>query len=389
MLSKNPFSPTFPVNPEYFVNRVEVIDSFRTAVGRSVKTRLPTPDNIAILGEWGLGKSSLLRKFETLCAEDFEDRKIFSALVELIPASCTSFNQLAAKIIDDVDRNITAKTALPLKARNKIKEWRINSINAFGLHAERKEKTEQHPATALRNSLVELWRIVEGMGGDTMLLMLDDLHYLSEKYPDGLYDLRGIFQGLPRDGCNFIVIVTGKKELFAEIRELAEPLSRFFNIKHSLSPFGLEETKAAITKPIKLAGLNIIIEDNVLKKIHELTRGHPFFIHFIMRELVTIKERGKITESDFDGAYETIQKTMEREKFDIDFSIASPKEKQVLLEAAKLDDLFSPSDIKTKGARLQLSFLLKKNLLMKHERGEYSLYHPLFREYLLRRKKLA
>jgi Cdc6-like AAA superfamily ATPase len=381
MKPKNPFSPSFPVDPEYFVNRTKIIDSFKIAVDRSLKTTHPTPDNMAILGEWGVGKSSVLKKFEWLCAKEFKDRKIFSALVELVPVACTDFDNLAKKIIDDIDRNIIAKSTIPLKARNKIKEWRIKSVNAFGIGAERKNKVE-NPATVLKNSLLDLWEIIEKEGGDTMMIMLDDLHYLSENYSEGLYDLRGIFQNLPKHGCNFIVVVSGKKELFADIRELAEPLSRFFNIKHTLDVFGSKETKDAILKPIDKTGLDLKINHDVIERIHELTRGHPFFIHFIMRELVSMKGSGRITMKYFNEAYKELQKMIEKEKFEIDFLIASPKEKEILSEAAKLNEVFSPSEIKLEYIRKQLGLLVEKNLLKKHERGEYSLYHPLFKEYL-------
>lgn len=90
----NPFSPSFPVNPKYFVNRKEAIKSFETAIQRSFKGEIPTPDNIAILGRWGVGKSSLLRKFESIAMAS-TDKKIFSTTVELVPATCKDFESLA------------------------------------------------------------------------------------------------------------------------------------------------------------------------------------------------------------------------------------------------------------------------------------------------------
>ena len=84
----------------------------------------------------------------------------------------------------------------------------------------------------------------------------------------------------------------------------------------------------------------------------------------------------------FEGVYPSIEKIMEREKFQMDFSIASDKERKILPEMANLSERFAPSDIKIKNARSHLRFLLKKNLITKHGRGEYSLYHPLFKEYL-------
>jgi len=381
-MTENPFSPTFPVNPRYFVNRTEVIESFKKAFERSRKSELPTPDNIAILGDWGIGKTSILRKFEAILLEEFEQRKASSAIVELIPTSCNSFESFSSKVIDDIDRNLTARVSLMEEIKNEVRNWRIKSIGR-GFKLERRTRERSLP-TKLKESLVDLWNILEKSGVDTALLMLDDLHYLSERYPDGLYDLRGIFQGLPKQGCNFILCITGKGELFSDIREIAEPLSRFFNIKHSLEPFSLEETKKAIICPIELSGLSLSIEDDVISRIYKLTAGHPFFIHFIMRELVSLKQEGKITVDSFEELYNEVERVMEREKFKLDFSIASDKEGKILLAMAELGERFSPSDIRIKNARSHLRFLLKKDLIVKHDRGEYSLYHPLFREYLKR-----
>lgn len=377
---ENPFSPSFPVNPRYFINREEVVDSFKKAFDRSTKTEFPTPDNIAILGDWGIGKTSVLRKFESIAMEEFKEREVFSAIVELIPTACNSFGSFTAKVVDDIDRNLNVQASVLAKIRGEIRNWRIKSVGIGGVELERaKEKSD---AAAFTDTLVDLWEILEKSGIDTALLMLDDLHYLSERYPDGLYDLRGIFQGLPRHGCNFVLCTTGKRELFSEIRELAEPLGRFFNIKHTLKPFDLEETARAIRKPIGLSGLNLTLEDDVISRIHELTAGHPFFIHFIMRELLTLREEGTIDLSYFDENYPSVEKIMEREKFEVDFSIASEKERRILLEMARLPERFVPSDIKIKNARTQLRFLLKKNLIIKHDRGEYFIYHPLFKEFL-------
>ncbi len=379
MEKENPFSPAYPANPKYFVDRTEVLNSFEKAFGRSIKTERPTPDNIAILGDWGIGKSSVLRKFEAMALEN-KERRVFSATVRLIPSFCTSFDSFTANVINDIERNFTVHAPLLAKVREEVKNWRIK-INLPGIGMERIPRRISG-ANIFGDALLNLWKVLEKSGVDTVLLMIDDIHYLAEKYPDGLYDLRGIFQGLPEHGCNFMLCVTGKREVFTNIRELAEPLTRFFNLKHTLDVFNLEETRDAILKPIRIAGLNLTVDDDVIKRIYHLTAGHPFFIHFIMREAASLRPEGNITIEWFKRYYTEIQRIMAREKFDADFSIASDKEKKILLFASALPDNFPPSDINIKGVRLQLKFLLKKNLVIKHERGEYSLYHPLFREYL-------
>lgn len=383
MNRENPFSPTFPVNPKYFVNRTDVIDSLKRAFGRSIKSEFPTPDNVAILGDWGVGKTSMLRKFEEIALREFKSRKVVSAIVELIPTSCNSFFLFMKKVVDDIERSFAVKAPIMVKLRERIREWRVKSIGVgTALELERKIR-ERSEVTVFEDALIHFWKAVESLGIDTVILMLDDLHYLAEGYPQGLYDLRGIFQGLPRHGCNFMLCMSGSRDLFAEVRELAEPFARFFNVKHTLDNFSPEETRNAILTPIERAGLNITVEERVVQKIYDLTVGHPFFIHFLMRELVTIREKGKISIGFFDNHYPIVERIMAREKFAGDFSIASDKEKEILLAVAAIkSDTFTPSQLKIKNVRPRFNGMVRKNLIVKVGRGEYGLYHPLFKEYL-------
>lgn len=299
--------------------------------------------------------------------------------------TCKSFSEFTRNVIEDVDTKFVATANIVSKIRRELKAWKLRSIGWRTTVLEKKVIPESS-TFVLKSSLTELWKILEKAGIEIALLMLDDLHYLAEKYPDGLYDLRGIFQALPNQGCNYILCVAGKRELFTEIRELAEPLSRFFNIKHTLIPFNLMETEIAIKKPIEKAKVNLKLDNEVISQIFKLTSGHPYFIHFIMRELVSEKS-GRINISDFEESYKKIEKLIGRDKFDVDFSIASEREREILLAAAKLDlTTFTPSDIKIKDARTKMSSLRKKNLIIKRNRGEYAIYHPLFKEYLRKRK---
>jgi hypothetical protein len=389
---KNPFSPAFPVHPKFFLNRVEVLNSFRKAIQRSGKTQTPTPDNLAILGDWGIGKTSVLRKFESILLDEFQNKHKFSATIELTPNSCRKNSSFIAKIIDDISRNFAvSEVNLFKEIRNEIREWKAKS-NGNEIALENKIK-KSSPSAYLRDTLVSLWDTLEKSAEiDTAVLMLDDLHYLTERNPESLYDLGWIFQSLPKYGCNFVLCSTGQRDLFSEVNSSNEHISRFFNLTHTLTSFKLKETKNAILRPLKLSDLDLRIEEEVLERIHDVSAGHPFFIHFIMRELLSFLPpfslTKKISLDNFEKTYPKIKKILENEKFERDFFLASDKERKILMETAYLPRNFSPSEIQIKNSRTQLRFLLRKNLIIKHDRGEYSLYHPLFREYLrgLRRR---
>src|SRR5947208_7907939 len=59
--------PNFPANPNEFIGRKGHLDAFTEALRHSALTgRMPS---FAVLGDWGIGKSSLLLKLAATCSE--------------------------------------------------------------------------------------------------------------------------------------------------------------------------------------------------------------------------------------------------------------------------------------------------------------------------------
>ena len=59
----DPYIPEQVVDPDDFIGRSEEIEKFETFLDFSIKGK---PRNIAIIGDWGIGKTALLRKFEDI-----------------------------------------------------------------------------------------------------------------------------------------------------------------------------------------------------------------------------------------------------------------------------------------------------------------------------------
>ena len=383
-MTKNPFSPRHPIDSAYFVNREEILESFSRAIKRSANSVPRKPDNIAVLGGWGIGKTSVLKKFESLAVDEFTDLKAFTAFIELNPSACQNIESFITRTRDDIQRSFLSELPLIAKIKRELSDWRVNTLE-LGIGLERKEKmTESHATSLFEEALRDLWNnILEPKGIEVAMLMFDDLHYLARNYPNGLYDIRSIFQKLAMDGCNYMLFVTGPETLFGEIREFAEPFTRFFE-RFKLNLFDLEETRKAIQNPLQLSGSGVNADDAVIERIHDLTQGHPYFIHFIMCDLVDYREKGRITGNFFNEHWKKIATHIEREKFEDDLFSASETERKALHQIAELpSDVVSPSEIRIKGKAEILKRLSEdKGLLIKSGRGEYKLYHPLFKEYL-------
>jgi len=383
-MTKNPFSPRHPIDSAYFVNREEILESFSRAIKRSANSVPRKPDNIAVLGGWGIGKTSVLKKFESLAVDEFTDLKAFTAFIELNPSACQNIESFITRTRDDIQRSFLSELPLIAKIKRELSDWRVNTLE-LGIGLERKEKmTESHATSLFEEALRDLWNnILEPKGIEVAMLMFDDLHYLARNYPNGLYDIRSIFQKLAMDGCNYMLFVTGPETLFGEIREFAEPFTRFFE-RFKLNLFDLEETRKAIQNPLQLSGSGVNTDDAVIERIHDLTQGHPYFIHFIMCDLVDYREKGRITGNFFNEHWKKIATHIEREKFEDDLFSASETERKALHQIAELpSDVVAPSEIRIKGKAEILKRLSEdKGLLIKSGRGEYKLYHPLFKEYL-------
>jgi len=97
-------------------------------------------------------------------------------------------------------------------------------------------------------------------------------------------------------------------------REFAEPFTRFFD-RFYLEPFGLEETRNFIIRPLSLSKAGVTIEEEVIEEIYKLTGGHPYFLSFIMKSLVDLAEKGNISCKIFNKIYPAISEYLSREKF--------------------------------------------------------------------------
>jgi hypothetical protein len=385
----NPFSTKFPVNPKYFANRTFELASFRRAFENSLNISPPRPENLAIVGNWGVGKTSILTKFMNIVNIEYAD-KIKTLCVKVsLPSIIKDMREFVADCIDKIYDSIIAEEKLSTKIKEEIFSWRVKSLSLGPLSIEKdKQEFKVSAGTQLRKSLIDLWRDYL-KGFDIVLLMLDDIHYLVRTIPQALHDLRTVFQELPEYGCNYLLLVTGPKAIFSEIRDLAEPLVRFFD-QYEIDNFSYEETKEAIFLPLKVENIQLEIESNVIDKIYSLTKGHPYFISFIMHDLIESANK-KITSKSFEAQITDILSHLNIIKFEKDYEIASDTEKTILKQIAyTTQEVVEVGKLEIKGIKKSsigrfINRLVEKDLLIKVERGKYSLYHPLFREFLLKK----
>jgi hypothetical protein len=95
----------------------------------------------------------------------------------------------------------------------------------------------------------------------------------------------------------------------------------------------------------------------------------------------------EIQADKLEPAWPTIFDQLGREKFSLEVSPLSAKERELIHQFARLgDNEPAPHHITATFQREYFARLAKKGLLIRTRRGRYKLYHPLFREFLRQAK---
>lgn len=372
----NPFTPGRTVDPQFFAGRKEEMERFRTFLK---STREGNPMHLAILGERGIGKSSLLRMCESLGKAD----RCIVARVDL-DASVGSLDALVEMLLRHISQEGEAYSKL-FKVSAKVKRffsvYRM-SASALGVSVgiERKEPASLH----VRGELTKIWQAVKG-SVPAIIVMLDEAEHL-DRIDGSLPFLRNIFSRLSEDQASFMLILSGKLNLFRRIKELHSPLARFFN-PISLSEFSPEESLEAIEKPLRVAGYRITPE--VKELIAKTSEGHPYIIQVFGFYLCEKAPERVIDRRVYDAALPVIMTGLTKQLFEDAYTTASPQEQRVLQAMAREGQATLDFSVIVKGSRLpanKVAYLLnrlhEKDCIRKVARGQYRLFHSLFKEYL-------
>ena len=378
----NPFSFQYPAAPEYFADRTEQMSYFSKAIMNSARIRPPAPSNFMVLGDWGMGKTSLLYKMKEYVLGGMTDLSTFCFHFSLDPLSCKNWDVFCLNFLTQLRKSYEASSGLKEKLVKEISKWKIS----FSLSPVSIEKKTQDQKPSLLDNLEDLWnKHLVPSGVDICLLFLDDIHYfLQADQSDAYYTIRNTFQELARRQCNFSLIVSGPEMLHKAVVDLAEPFLRFFHPLY-LEPFSLDGTREAIAKRIVAKKLDLKFSEEVITDIHKKSEGHPYFIMFIAYELTDLLSPERTVElTDFVESWPQIVSRLENTVFVNRLGEVPEKEREVLLKIALIEDKqVSPSMVKgVKGTTQLFARLETRGLLFKKERGLYELFHPLFKEYL-------
>ena len=375
-MSYNPFNPQQPARPDLFVGREPEILEFEKFL---IQTEHGSPMNLAVTGNRGMGKTSLLKKFESL------GREKNSLVLNLsnYEGNISRIEDLEEYVFSNLKNEFISRHAFSMEKVKGIMDSLSVKVEYGGASLSIEKK--QIVAGLLSRKMLRVWEAIKDHH-NSVVILIDEAESL-EKIK-ALAFLREVFQRIQND-ANYMVILAGKLNFPERMSESFSPLNRFFQCL-KLKPFNKKEVKAHVEK--KLSSVKLSIDDEVMDDIFTKSEGHPYVLT-LMCYLIVDSLNGnefRINKSVLKRAEKKINSRLGQDFFSPMHHPLTPKAKKILETICRnvkgveftFADVVKWTEMKRNQVSPYIQELHRKGILNKPERARYELFHGLFLEYM-------
>ena len=373
-MKHNPFRKRTGILPSYFTGRENELNELKKIYN---STKIGVPGHLILYGPKGIGKTSLLLKFQEEIT-DLDD--VYSVRIPLMEGN---FEDIYSLIIEKCSDTLNINIG---HFWDKISSLGINVPFIGGLSVSR-EIPQTSPAVAFEKILNLIYSELDS-DNPVLILLFDDLQRImgNDETMKILSILQNALVELNLKGKNIMFVATGSEDIFYKIQDKLDSAVRIF--EHCLiGPLSYDELCEAINVPIKEQG--IVFDEDVLKGIYELSNGIPYYMQILAFSCFEeINKDNKVTLAEFKKASIHSLNILAQREFKVLFSKSTTEERKILcLMAESEETVLSYSYIK-ENANLNsepsslLKSLINKNMIIKPTRGKYKLKNNLFKLYL-------
>lgn len=371
MITSNPFTPQSGWEPKIFGGRNQELGIFKSNLDDAVNAM---PGHLVILGEWGTGKTSLLKQFRRVSRENG------------FPAAFCGISKFTEKnkALDAI--HLIAEEMV--MGFSKAEGFQKNMLDLFS-----KRKSLSNAQVQFTKFLLELWKAL-----DTKLavVLLDDAQNFME-VSNTIDILRAVLSNEDViKNTRFMFILSSTPSGWASFIDKHDPVGRFF--RKRLFVENLKEKEVMATIDMTLEGTGVIFEEKIRKNIFEYTLGHPYEVQLLASHLYDSQIGGRVGPGAWDGALNSTLKELGRDYFDFLLSKASDREKYLLKILAEEKRSLTIKDFTTMmivGRRAKkfpianiknfLYRLEEKGLVKRADEGGFFMQDMMFSEFISRR----
>ena len=262
------------------------------------------------------------------------------------------------------------------------------------------DRTAGLPLDKLKAVIESAWAALSKTGAHGIVFAYDEAqnltdHAAKERFPLSL--LLDTFQSIQRKGLPVLLVLAGLPTLFPKLVQARTFSERMFRSVF-LGRLSREESREAILKPIEDTD-SVRLSDESVDTVIDLSRGYPYFIQFICREVYDAfirrldkGERASVPVAD-------IERKLDTDFFAGRWAKTTDRQRDLLSVIAQLesrDEEFTVQQIVEKARELSirgfssshtnqmLSALGSQGLVFKNRHGKYLFAVPLLAGYIRR-----
>jgi FixJ family two-component response regulator len=285
--SGNPFRPMAGLDPLVFGGRSQEIEFFEECLSSALKKSMC--QHFVVLGNWGIGKSTLLREYKRICT----DRDCVAAIVPLQPVSETRPQiEIMRSIADSLLRDIPFPTNRLHRVLNYFDSLGI-SVLGTGVQVKRSAFSNVTPQGFLHDTLSRLWEDLQDRV-KLIAIFLDDVDLLVS-VPDVLITIKQTLSMSPLREAKLLVGLACNSLKWEQLisKSHSRPLAKYFLSRVELR--NLDEQECIVTLSQSLKDTGVRFDEAVCKNIFEETGGHPFEMQVLCYHLFRNQLSGCVT----------------------------------------------------------------------------------------------
>lgn len=373
-MKNNPFRKRTGILPSYFTGRENELNELKKIYN---STKMGVPGHLILYGPKGIGKTSLLLKFQEKIT-NLDD--VYSVRIPLIEGNFEDiYSLIIEKCSDTLDINIG-------HFWEKISSLGINIPFIGGVSVSR-EIPKTSPAVAFEKILNVIYDELDS-DNPVLILLFDDLQRImgNDETMKILSILQNALVELNLKGKNIMFVATGSEDIFNKIQDKLDSAVRIFE-SYLIGPLSYGEVCDAINIPAEEQ--SVVFEEDVLKEIYELSNGIPYYMQILAYSCFEENnDDNEVTMAEFKNASVYALNILAQREFKALFDKSTTEERKILCLMAESDEtILSYSYIKeNSNLNSEPSALLKnlvnKNMIIKPSRGKYKLKNNLFKLYL-------
>lgn len=363
-VAPNPFTPQSGLEPKILGGRDGLVEEF---VHLLEKRKKGSQLHLLMLGEWGVGKTSLL-KFYKKVAQNLE----FKAVYVSVPRSSSrdSYREVLSSLLEEISFGLG-------------REFNSESKNRL---------FSRNPSLALTDFLVENFKFQDSQ---LLLVLVDDIQNICEM-PQVLDILRlSLSSEKLLEEANYLFVLASTPSGWRSFLERHNPIGRFFRTKQMLDKLSYQDLDFTIRETLLNTGVKF--SGQIIANCWHYTQGHPYELQLLASHLYDNQHAGIVDEECWEIALINTLKDLGVEYFASLYNKASEREKELLNIFAEKKQPLGISEIreimilerKVKGFPIAniKNFLYRledKGLLRREEDKRYHLLDNMFAEYIFR-----